>query len=91
MIPSYNCAGLLRETLRSVLVQDPGERQMQIEVIDEHNKMNANAGPYAGLERFAARERVVFPLQTIANLLGALREGDFSVRGRDHPGSPGIS
>jgi nitrogen fixation/metabolism regulation signal transduction histidine kinase len=28
------------------------------------------------------RERVVFPLQTLSNLLGALREGDFSVRGR---------
>ncbi len=31
----------------------------QIEVIDEHNKLNANAGPYAGLERFAARDAVV--------------------------------
>ncbi|HUK16246.1 MAG TPA: ATP-binding protein [Bryobacteraceae bacterium] len=31
---------------------------------------------------FAIRERVVFPLQTISNLLGALREGDFSTRGR---------
>jgi len=30
----------------------------------------------------AVRERVVVPLQTISNLLGALREGDFSVRGR---------
>ena len=30
----------------------------------------------------AARERVVFPLQTVSNLLGALREGDYSVRGR---------
>jgi nitrogen fixation/metabolism regulation signal transduction histidine kinase len=30
----------------------------------------------------AARERVVFPLQTLSGLLGALREGDFSVRGR---------
>jgi len=30
----------------------------------------------------AVRERVVFPLQTISNLLAALREGDFSVRGR---------
>ncbi|MGO9009126.1 MAG: sensor histidine kinase [Bryobacteraceae bacterium] len=30
----------------------------------------------------ALRERVVFPMQTLANLLGALREGDFSVRGR---------
>ena len=28
------------------------------------------------------RERVVFPLQTLSNLLAALREGDFSVRGR---------
>jgi nitrogen fixation/metabolism regulation signal transduction histidine kinase len=30
----------------------------------------------------AVRERVVFPLQTLSNLLAALREGDFSVRGR---------
>ncbi|HWQ53172.1 MAG TPA: ATP-binding protein [Bryobacteraceae bacterium] len=30
----------------------------------------------------ALRERVIFPLQTLANLLSALREGDFSVRGR---------
>jgi nitrogen fixation/metabolism regulation signal transduction histidine kinase len=30
----------------------------------------------------ALRERVVFPMQTLANLLGALREGDFSIRGR---------
>jgi PAS domain S-box-containing protein len=30
----------------------------------------------------AARARVVFPLQTVSNLLGALREGDYSVRGR---------
>lgn len=31
---------------------------------------------------FATRERVVHPLQTISNLLSALREGDFSVRAR---------
>jgi len=30
----------------------------------------------------AIRERIVFPMQTLSNLLGALREGDFSVRGR---------
>jgi two-component system, NtrC family, nitrogen regulation sensor histidine kinase NtrY len=30
----------------------------------------------------AARERVVRPLQTMANLLSALREGDFSIRAR---------
>src|SRR5260370_19938916 len=30
----------------------------------------------------AVRERVVVPLPTLSHLLGALREGDFSVRGR---------
>ena len=31
----------------------------------------------------AIRHRVVFPLQTLSNLLAALREGDYSIRGRD--------
>ncbi|HKO03405.1 MAG TPA: ATP-binding protein [Candidatus Acidoferrales bacterium] len=31
---------------------------------------------------FAVRARVVFPLRTLANLLAALREGDFSIRAR---------
>jgi nitrogen fixation/metabolism regulation signal transduction histidine kinase len=31
---------------------------------------------------FAVRERVVFPLRTLANLLAALREGDYSLRAR---------
>ena len=31
---------------------------------------------------FAVRERVVRPLQTLANLLAALREDDYSIRGR---------
>jgi len=34
----------------------------QIEVMDEQARMRANAGPYAGLDRFAARERVVADL-----------------------------
>jgi alpha-galactosidase len=44
------------------------------------------AGAWA-LFALAAREAVVRPLQTLSNLLGALREGDFSFRaraGRDH-------
>jgi glycosyltransferase involved in cell wall biosynthesis len=35
MIPTYNCAHLLRETLASVLAQDPGPERMQIEVVDD--------------------------------------------------------
>src|SRR4051812_32345434 len=31
---------------------------------------------------FALRERVVFHLQTVSNLLAALREGDYSIRAR---------
>jgi valyl-tRNA synthetase len=41
-----------------------------IEVIDEHNKMSANAGAYAELERFAARERVVKDLAEQGFLVG---------------------
>jgi valyl-tRNA synthetase len=42
----------------------------QIEVIDEHAKMNANAGPYAGLDRFAARARIVEDLSAQGFLVG---------------------
>src|SRR3954471_23033843 len=31
----------------------------------------------------AVRERIIRPLQTLSNLLAALREGDYSVRGRN--------
>lgn len=35
MIPTYNCADYLRQTLTSVLTQDPGAEVMQISVIDD--------------------------------------------------------
>jgi GT2 family glycosyltransferase len=35
MIPTYNCGKYLRETLESVLAQDPGPEIMQIEVVDD--------------------------------------------------------
>jgi valyl-tRNA synthetase len=46
----------------------------QIDVMDEHAHMNQNAGPYAGLSRFAARERV----------LEDLRKQDFLVGKKDY-------
>ncbi len=46
----------------------------QIDVMDEHAHMNENAGPYAGLSRYAARERV----------LEDLREQDFLVAEKDY-------
>jgi valyl-tRNA synthetase len=46
----------------------------QIDVMDEHAHMNRNAGPYAGLSRFAARERV----------LEDLRKGSFLVGEKDY-------
>jgi valyl-tRNA synthetase len=35
----------------------------QIDVMDEHAHMNQNAGPYAGLDRYEARKRVLVDLQ----------------------------
>jgi valyl-tRNA synthetase len=35
----------------------------QIDVMDEHAHMNQNAGPYAGLSRYSARERVLEDLR----------------------------
>jgi hypothetical protein len=40
MIPTYHCAGYLRETLARVLAQDPGPETMQIEVVDDHSTVD---------------------------------------------------
>jgi glycosyltransferase involved in cell wall biosynthesis len=37
MIPAYNCADYLGETLQSVLAQDPGPERMEIVVLDDHS------------------------------------------------------
>ncbi len=42
----------------------------QIEVMDQHARMNENAGPYAGLDRYAARKRVLEDLQSQGFFVG---------------------
>jgi glycosyltransferase involved in cell wall biosynthesis len=37
MIPTYHCARFLRQTLESVIAQDPGPEMMQIEVVDDRS------------------------------------------------------
>ena len=56
MIPTYNCAGYLRETLASVLAQDPGPDEMQIEIVDD---CSTKDDPEA-VVRELGRGRVVF-------------------------------
>jgi glycosyltransferase involved in cell wall biosynthesis len=40
MIPTYHCARFLRQTLESVLAQDPGPDMMQIEVVDDGSTLD---------------------------------------------------
>src|SRR5256886_15660813 len=42
----------------------------QIDVMDEHARMNQNAGPYAGLDRYAVRKRVLEDLREQGLLVG---------------------
>ncbi len=49
MIPTYECAGYLRETLAAVLAQDPGADAMQIEVVDDHSTRDDPAAVAAEL------------------------------------------
>lgn len=60
MIPTFNCASFLRETLCSVLSQDPGPELMQIEVVDDFSTQDDPAEVVAEL----GRGRVTFYRQT---------------------------
>ena len=60
IIPTYNCANYLRETLASVLAQDPGSKVMQIEVVDDCSTQD---DPAAVVEELG-RDRVGFYRQT---------------------------
>jgi glycosyltransferase involved in cell wall biosynthesis len=56
MIPTYHCARFLRETLESVLAQDPGPESMQIEVIDDRSTLDDPAAVVAEV----GKGRIVF-------------------------------
>jgi glycosyltransferase involved in cell wall biosynthesis len=51
MIPTYNCAEYLRQTLASVLAQDPGLDVMQITVVDDHSTLDDPAAVVEELGR----------------------------------------
>ncbi len=48
----------------------------QIEIMDQHARMNENAGAYAGLDRYAARKRVLEDLREQGFLVG---EKDYTI------------
>ena len=48
----------------------------QIDIMDEHAHLNENAGPYAGLSRYTARERVLEDLRAQGFLVG---EKDYTI------------
>jgi glycosyltransferase involved in cell wall biosynthesis len=56
MIPTFNCARWLGETLESVLAQDTGPSQMQIEVVDDGSTDN----PRLVVEQIAAGRVGIF-------------------------------
>lgn len=62
MIPTFNCAAYLRETLASVLAQDPGPTAMQIEVVDD---CSTKDDPAAVVREFSPDGRVVFHRQPV--------------------------
>jgi len=51
MIPLYNSASYLRETLASILAQDPGPDVMQITVVDDHSTQDDPAAVVEELGR----------------------------------------
>ena len=58
----------------------------QIDVMDEHAHMNRNAGPYAGLDRFEARKRVLADLEA-QGLLVAVKDYPIALGKCDRSGT----
>lgn len=60
MIPTFNCAKYLRQTIQSVLAQDQGPMQMQIEVVDDCSTLDDPAA----VVKEVGKGRVQFYRQT---------------------------
>jgi glycosyltransferase involved in cell wall biosynthesis len=58
MVPAYDCAAYLSDALRSVLAQDPGPQEMQIEVVDD-----GSAEDLESVVRQVGRGRVAYHRQ----------------------------
>ena len=91
MIPTYNCARYLRETLASVLAQDPGSDVMQIEVVDDCSTEDdplkvvqelggGRVGFYRQLENVGNRKNFQTCLERSRGKLIHLLHGDDCVR-----------
>ena len=59
---------------------------LQIEVMDERAHMNQNAGPYAGLDRFEARKRVLADLEA-QGVLGGTKDYTIALGKCDRSGT----
>ncbi len=62
MIPTFNCAHYLGETLASVLDQDPGPAHMQIEVVDD---CSTKDNPEAVVRKLSPNGRVTFHRRSV--------------------------
>ncbi|MEJ7831130.1 MAG: glycosyltransferase [Segetibacter sp.] len=67
MVPAYNCIQYLKQTLESILIQEPGAGIMQIEVIDDHS----TDGDVASLVQEVGKGRIKYFRQS--RNVGSLR------------------
>ncbi len=87
MIPTYNCAEFLANTLMGVLAQDPGPEAMQIEVVDDCSTEDAPDQVVADIGRgrvgFHRRERNVGISRNLTSCLTRSRDRWVVLHGDD--------
>jgi glycosyltransferase involved in cell wall biosynthesis len=78
MIPTYNRATYLEQALRSVLAQDPGPEQMQIEVVDN----SSNHDVRAVLDRLASPRVALAHVPERRSMTAAMSDSVARARGQ---------